>query len=428
MPLTRWASLTLFAGALWVSTGEPASAQAPRACGRDDMACLQFQYLTECARPASTLQTCLVYLQKLETTRRPSSPTDVTLLLARTLRTAALKEESPRAKERYLERARDAYRDAVQSDPQRASGYLGLAELAQGPEDRVEWLRGAVQAEHQPAHMELLSESLTKVGTQAGDLESPVVLEEAYTLETSPTARWRYGVLALQQYGIAVSRYPSGESTTSLDNVVLRIKDDIDYPLQHRILLEPDTHLTFLADAFATLCENSIGKIVGLDECLAGLELAVTQAEGPVDPGSRRLLAEAALNGMRTIAGETPPKSAEHQAKFIQWLDRLLVTDLSPVDVPADLLEARADFSEDVRERVGALLPAVELCPNRGDLRLKLGAAYVNLELWPEALEQLRVADYLVPPEDHKRVEELVDTATKAYEARFLPPEEGLKK
>ena len=82
-----------------------------------------------------------------------------------------------------------------------------------------------------------------------------------------------------------------------------------------------------------------------------------------------------------------------------------------------------ADFTEDLFERAQALLAAIELCPNRGDLRLKLGATYVNLQAWPEALEQLRVADYLVPAEEHELVVKLAETADKAYQARFLPPD-----
>jgi hypothetical protein len=92
------------------------------------------------------------------------------------------------------------------------------------------------------------------------------------------------------------------------------------------------------------------------------------------------------------------------------------------VDVPADLLEARADYTADLVARADALLSAIVLSPKRGDLRLKLGATYVLMELYPEALEQLRIADYLVPPEEHDKVDELVATADKAYQASFLPP------
>ena len=61
----------------------------------------------------------------------------------------------------------------------------------------------------------------------------------------------------------------------------------------------------------------------------------------------------------------------------IDWIDRLLTTELDPVDVPADLLEARADYTSNLLERVDALQSAIDLIPNRGDLRLKLGATYV---------------------------------------------------
>jgi hypothetical protein len=68
------------------------------------------------------------------------------------------------------------------------------------------------------------------------------------------------------------------------------------------------------------------------------------------------------------------------------------------------------------------LRAAIALVPNRGDLRLKLGATYVSLWSWQEALEQLRVARFYLPPEEHEGVDELVETADEAYQASFFPP------
>lgn len=192
------------------------------------------------------------------------------------------------------------------------------------------------------------------------------------------------------------------------------------------MLLDPESHLAYLDDAFATLCEKSIAAMVSLDECMAGLELAVTTAEGSTSAGARRLLAEATLTGMRTIAGESLPRSAEAQRKFLAWIDRLLLARLEPVEVSADLLEAQADYTAILPARADALRAAIELVPNRGDLRLKLGATYVSLWSWQEALEQLRVARFYLPPEEHERVDELVETADKAYQASFFPPAAAL--
>ena len=108
----------------------------------------------------------------------------------------------------------------------------------------------------------------------------------------------------------------------------------------------------------------------------------------------------------------------------MRWLERLLALELSPVDVPADLLEARADYTEVLVEKVAALESAIELSHNRGDLHMQLGSTYVNLQLWLEALEQLRTADYLRPPEEHEPVVKLLETAEKAYAARFLSRDE----
>jgi hypothetical protein len=399
-----------------------APAQELGTCARNDLGCFQDLHASECSRAASTLETCLVFLQRLETARRGRYSAGIALLHGETLHDLARKDVSPEAKERYLARSRSAYRDVVKNEPFNSAGYLGLAEVAQSGEERVEWLRGAVRAEYQPAHMELLANALlSEIGGHTGDLEAARFLEDAYTFEPAATERWRYGASAWRRHADAINRYPSAASARSAENVVLRIQDDIDYPALQRMLQEPESYLAYLADAFATMCEKSIAEIVSLDECMAGLELAVSAAERPVSSGTRRLLAEAVLTGMRTIAGESLPRTLEAQKRFTDWIDRLLTSRPAPAEVEADLLEARADYTGLLDERADALLAAIELSPNRGDLRSKLGAAYVSLRLWPEALEQLRVAKFFSPPEEHERLDRLAATADEAYQARFEP-------
>jgi hypothetical protein len=400
-------------------------AQELDACGTRDLVCFQAAYESECSRPEATTETCLVFVQRLETARRSSSySTGMALLLGETLHTVSRRDLPPEVKERYRQRSRAAYGEVVSREPLKASGYLGLAELAETGEQRVEWLRGAVRAEYQPAHMELLANALSiEIGGHAGYVEAARVIEDAYTHEASTTERWRYGASAWERYREALTRYPTALTERSLENVALRVKQDIDYAALQRALLRPESDLPHLAYAVAIMCEESIAAIVGIDECMAGLESAVASAEGAVPSGSRRLLAEAVLTGMRTIAGESPPKLAEARRNFPDWIERLLATPLEPVDVAADLLEAKADYTVDLAERSDALLAAIGLVRNRGDLRLKLGATYVDRKLWPEALEELRVAKLLLPPEEHERVDELFEAADEAYQARFVPPE-----
>jgi len=411
----------LSVGLLLGAAEEAALPQGAAPCVRGDLSCWQTLHASECARAESTIETCLAFLQRLETARRGSNSTGVALLLGDTLRDVARKDASPEGKERFLQRARAAYRDAVKNEPFNASGYLGLADVAATNEERVEWLRGAVGAEYRPAHMELLASALSQVGGQAQELEAARVIEDAYRYESTSTEQWRYSVVALRRYTEAVERYPSAVSERSADNVVLRVKDDIDYPLLQRMLLMPEAYLPYLAGAFTTMCEKSMAVIVSLDECMDGLELAVSTAEGSSSSGTRRWLAEAVLTGMRTIAGESLPRSGEARRRFIDWIDRLLTTDLEPVDVAANLLEARADYTPNLLERADTLQSALELSPNRGDLRLKLGATYVSLWFWPEALEQLRVAKFFLPVDEHEPVDRLIETADARYQARFFP-------
>ena len=66
---------------------------------------------------------------------------------------------------------------------------------------------------------------------------------------------------------------------------------------------------------------------------------------------------------------------------------------------------------------VTALL--VNVMERKGEAR----TTYVRLELWPEALEQLRVATLLLPLEEQEGIDELVEKVDTAYQARFFPPD-----
>jgi len=419
--VTHRALAILSVGAFFAVADEAALPQAAAPCARGNLTCWQAQRVSQCSQAPATLETCLVFVQQLETARRGSYSTPLAMLVADSLRDAAAKDGSPRAKEGHLERARVAYRDVVKHEPFNAAGYLGLADVAATGEERVDWLRGAVNAEHRPAHMELLAAALTEVGGPAAELEAARVIEDAYTYETIGTERWRYSVGALRRYREAVARYPSVITERAADDVVLRVQDDIDYPSLQRMLQSPTSYLPYLADAFKTMCDKSIAVIVSLDECMAGLELAVASAEDPVPAGTRRILAEATLAGMRTVAGESLTRSAQQRGKFVDWIDRLLMTELEPVEVAANLLEARADYTPNLLERVDALQSALQLTPNSGALRLKLGQTYVRLWLWPEALEQLRIAKFFLPVEEHEPVDKLIETADQRYQATFFP-------
>src|SRR5262245_31132031 len=151
---------------------DAAAAEIPAACERGDLNCLQDLRKSECVQAAATLKTCLAFLQRLEAVRQRPRAQGLALLLGDTLQVIARKTEvTPQAREEYFRRSRAAYRQVVKDAPFSASGYLGLAEVAETAEERVDWLRGAVRAEHRPAHMELLAKALSEVGGQAAALE-----------------------------------------------------------------------------------------------------------------------------------------------------------------------------------------------------------------------------------------------------------------
>ena len=201
----------LSVGVLWAFADEAAPAEVPAACERQ-LRCLQELHASGCSEAAATLETCLVFLQRLETVRRQDSySSGVALLLGETLHSLARRDVSPQSKERYLNRSRAAYREVVKNEPFNASGYLGLAEVAGAGEERVEWLRGAVRAEFQPVHMELLALALsTEIGGHTGDLEAARVIEDAYTYESTNTEKWRYGAAAWQRYTDGGGSLPLG--------------------------------------------------------------------------------------------------------------------------------------------------------------------------------------------------------------------------
>src|ERR1700752_1509037 len=100
----------LSVGAFLGAADKAALPQERAPCARGDLACWQQLHTSQCAHAASTLETCLVFLQRLETARKGSYSTGVALLLGETLGEVARKDASPQGKERFLQRARAAYR------------------------------------------------------------------------------------------------------------------------------------------------------------------------------------------------------------------------------------------------------------------------------------------------------------------------------
>ena len=180
-------SATVFLGA----ADETARAQEAAPCARGDLACWQELQASECSGPTATRDFCLVFSQRLEGAQRGAYVAAVSLLLGETLAGLADEEESPRAKQRFLQRARAAYRQVVENEPFNAAGYLGLADVAASGAERVEWLRGAVRAEYRPAHMELLASALSQEGGPTAELEAARVIEDAYIYSSTDIDRWR---------------------------------------------------------------------------------------------------------------------------------------------------------------------------------------------------------------------------------------------
>jgi len=199
------------------------------------------------------------------------------------------------------------------------------------------------------------------------------------------------------------------------------LKADIDYPVLQRILLEPASHLPYLADAFATLCRRASPRSSRSTSAWRVSRLAVATGR-LVGSRTRRWIAEAVLRGMRTIAGEV--RLDRRAPTEVSALDRQAVARALAGGRGADLLK-RAPISRKTSSRERRRCCRRSLCPNRSDLRLNSAPRYVNLQLWFEALEQLRVADYLVLPESTRSTPrgEASSNANKAYDARFLPPD-----
>lgn len=378
----------------------PLFAQEWRTCGVNDVRCLESTVENVCSLSAQSSRDCVGLLEELQNTLA-STPTPE---LASALGVANLllsfraeQEGNQEARIEYLDAAELANEQAVRLDPSFTSGYMGLAGIALYEErldDRIEFLRQAVATSESRMHLTLLADALTnEVGTFEAELEAVQLIEAAYERKESGDAKWNLALNAWVRNSILVERWPD-RTDASLPLVFAeRVERDIKLDDLTISLRAPELHAHDVASSLKQVCFEPIVGIFGIEHCRRGIDAALSVASTSSNYSLCEQLVRAAAHGIqRSTNWRLGFELEEWRTVYEGWIDLALAVDVEANDFHADLFLMRADVAIDSDSRISALESGLAISPDRVDLQVRLGTAYMDAGMWNEAQTQLSAA------------------------------------
>jgi len=216
--------------------------------------------------------------------------------------------------------AEQLYLQVIALDPARADAYLGLAGVADSPDDRVRWLRSAVEASNfDSLASRSLARALDGLGTYESGIEAADVMRTAYAHYEPGRHKWYLAHDVLLRY-----------RRLGLDAEALRFGE------QAKADYGPEARLDELADAasapdsaieiLASLCSQEVASFVGANGCRTGVARIFAIAERVDDAELARELVIGALREVMALPSQAVASTWAED--MVSWLERLLRADI----------------------------------------------------------------------------------------------------
>lgn len=314
-------------GILSLAIPGAASAQL-RGCDSTDAQCLDEVFSAACMRrdapwPAS----CRTLLD--EFMRYPDREREPEILAYAGLANVILGDETDDEAEaaRYRSAARALYLQVIALDSDHSDAYLGLAQVADDPAERIDWLRLATRvSEPNTMVFRFLAGALESQETREGLLEAAAVMREAYEREVGGMHKW---YLASWTFGLYSRLGLDAEAREFRDIVSTDIGID---ELSGRMTsdrLDPESS----AETMRILCDESVVRVVGPDSCIQGVERLFAAALLAEDTDAASRLAQLGLARMQPepYGTEASDEPGDTVMRMVDWLERL---DEAGIDSP----------------------------------------------------------------------------------------------
>lgn len=280
-----------------------AGAQAT-SCPLTDYECVQQEYPKVCfdEQRKVRLEPCVAWLHEIEqspSTEVRSSAAGIYLLIGTHATTASQTRQDLR------DRSAALIRGILDEDPNNADALLGLANLAETEQERVQRLRDVVAADpDKPFYLELLARALLSV--EGGELEAAALNERAYEAalderkaqlsRNSASYGWRFARDAIWLY----ERAGAPERADRLREQVVA-----DYDLPARLEEVADAtpgDAANLQQILQSLCDQVAMNLLGAKPCLDGIDRAIHATDRARARGNAADLEQAVSDAMLKAA------------------------------------------------------------------------------------------------------------------------------
>ncbi len=385
----------------------------PEACLVSDTQCLESKFYVECdPNSVTAIETCLQWIAELEGLPKPEYA-QIKLLMASTYyRLSELRRwtslpafphlngqgEKLLSAEQYLLAVRELGQEVYDADQNNTEAMRTLSLTSDNDEERLQWQRLIVRTETPDSlTCRLLHGALNRFYDATGD-RSRADSEAAHCYITS----YRESEIQLGKWNIAGEAFNSLEragQTIRKNRFLSEVRGDIDPERRLQQLarmgrLAPDEAEFTLQ----TLCLGSVRELLGTEYCSMALEEALHSISGLTSDGAVPY-ADAIMEGIMARLRSVGMVETEDLTSFSK--DIALQVEQKVINKGLSSGKIYSTYSilvnNDLEKSVAAQLKAVELEPENGEYRVRLGNLYNqrgDLEL---AKQQYRYGLDLLP-------------------------------
>lgn len=380
---------------------------SPEACLISDSICLESKFFIACdPYSSSVVETCLNWLGDLERLPEPRH-IQIKLLTAVTYYRlselpAIIRQEEQALKvagfERYRQNSRDLFREIHEGDSSNTDAMRGLSYTTDDEEEKLQWSRRIVRTETPTGiTCRILSNQLFRVyesgqGRERAAAEAAKCFVKSYHNTEPQPGKWNIAAEA-------ISSFETAGQTLQKSRFLTEVRSDI-APEKTLRELESMSRLSPGEVEFSlkTLCLGSVRVMLGVEQCVDGLTVAL-RSLSKVAPGVAASYADAVMEGIIELMRPTGIIVTEEITSEEVYFKALVEQEVLAKKIESGKVYAAYSMlaNADQEKRFDSQLKAVELEPENGDYRTRLGHLYYQRGEVELAKQQYAQAMELLP-------------------------------
>jgi tetratricopeptide (TPR) repeat protein len=352
-------------------------------CGVDDEACYARAFGAACAARQATQATCTALAQQLVVRADANEPKALNYL-AFALKAMADRSTIQVERSAFLAQAKAAASKLLAQHPDHAGGYFTMAILTDDVDEQVKLYARAVELSPSSAIARKQFAGILLKRGQSGDLvRAADQLERGYGLERQGQSRLK---LELAASAVEANRLAGRPDRVVSIRSSVRANAGVDRLLDE-LMSGSRMSLARASENLELLCDESLIRIVGSEDCLSGVDNVGQRLANSSEPKTQSLAIAERIGDLMGLANISPSNAADKKSREI-WRSQfraLLATIRSRGLGSARVDLAYANLVDDNILKLRSLERAVQLAPNDRVALVRLADTYRDTSRFDDA-------------------------------------------